>query len=39
MESLGQRLAPVFSPDYNPATNPRPDQLEEVLAAYAVERH
>ncbi|HUJ64044.1 MAG TPA: hypothetical protein VLX59_00795, partial [Acidimicrobiales bacterium] len=38
-ESLGQRLAPVSSPDYNPATNPRPDQLEEVLAAYDIGRH
>jgi len=38
-EMLGQRLAPVFSPDYNPAANRRPDQLEEVLAAYAVARH
>jgi predicted metal-dependent hydrolase len=37
-ELFGRRLAPVFSPDYNPTTNPRPAQLDEVLAAYDVER-
>jgi uncharacterized protein len=37
-ELFGRRLAPVFSPDYNPATNPRPAQLDEVLATYTVER-
>jgi predicted metal-dependent hydrolase len=37
-ELFGRRLVPVFSPDYNPATNPRPAQLDEVLAAYNVGR-
>jgi predicted metal-dependent hydrolase len=34
----GRRLAPVFSPDYNPATNPRPALLDEVLTTYSVAR-
>jgi predicted metal-dependent hydrolase len=38
-ELFERRLAPVFSPDYNPTTNPRPAQLDEVLATYAVDRH
>jgi predicted metal-dependent hydrolase len=38
-ERLACRLAPVFSPDYNPAANPRPAQLDEVLSTYTVGRH
>jgi uncharacterized protein len=31
---MEQLTAPVFSPDYNPTTNPRPAQLDDVLTAY-----
>jgi hypothetical protein len=37
-ELYGRRLEPLFSPDYNPATNPRPAELDEVLTTYAVAR-
>ena len=37
-EKMERRATPVFSPDYNPTTNPRPAQLDDVLATYTVER-
>jgi len=38
-ERTERRTAPVLSPDYNPTTNPRPAQLDDVLATYAGARH
>jgi predicted metal-dependent hydrolase len=38
-ERTDRRTEPVFSRGYNPTANPRPAQLDEVLAAYAGERH
>jgi uncharacterized protein len=38
LEQSARRTAPVFSPDYNPTTNPRPAQLEDVLITYTVGR-
>jgi predicted metal-dependent hydrolase len=32
-----QRVQPVFAPSYDPAGNPAPENLEEVLSAYPLE--
>jgi predicted metal-dependent hydrolase len=38
-ERTDRRTEPVFSPGYNPTTNQRPAQLDDVLATYSGERH
>jgi predicted metal-dependent hydrolase len=38
-ERTERRTEPVFSREYNPTTNPRPAQLDDVLATYAGERY